>query len=357
MRKQALAAAIALCALAQPALAQAACLQVEGLFCAEGRTGWALASTPETAKVYAAAIDDGAARFEKHLGVPAPKGALIEGNEAFAKVWPQVDRSWVALPWISNTEKRQAIEQGLRQQLQGMGLTGAALDDAVKQGVAQVAGEDANEEQRSAGAISHEFGHLRFLKAFGLFDLSPDKPKLEIGHGYGGATPDWLDETAAVLTENDTLTSLRREQLGKAVRAESSDKLWPLAEFLTMQHPMAQMAAERGKKQAEAMKASGSASSTPTIRIITATGDEAKNLVQKTNANAFYLQSRGFADYLVEKTKDQAVVGSIMKAYTAERTFAQWLSKEGAGKGLPATLEALQQDWDAWLQAKYGKAG
>jgi len=346
-----------LCGLALPGLAQAACPKVEGLFCAEGRTGWALASTPEAAKTYAAAIDDGADRFEKHLGVPAPKGALIEGNEAFAKVWPLVDRDWVALPWISAADRKLAVEQGMRQQLQGRGLTGAALDDAVKQGVERVVGADAGEEQRTAGAISHEFGHVRFLKAFGLLDLNPDKPQLKIGHGYGGETPDWLDETAAVLTENETITTLRREQLGKAARAESSDKLWPLAEFLSIQHPMAKLATERAKQAGADLKPSGPGSPSATIRVFAVTGDEAKNVVQQTNANAFYLQSRGFADFLIEKTKDQAVIGSIMRAYQADRTFAQWLSKEGVSKGLPATLEALQQEWDHWLQAKYGKAG
>lgn len=340
--------------LALPSVAQAACPQVEGLFCAEGRTGWALASTPEKAKIYAAAIDDGAERFERHLGVPAPKGALIEGNEVFAKVWPQVSRDWVALPWISATEQKQAVEQGIRQQLQGLGLTGAALEDAVAQGVSKVAGEEKFDPEKTSGAISHEFGHVRFTKAFGLRDFSPDAAPQHLGHGYGGATPDWLDETAAVLTENETLTSVRRKQLGEAFRGESTDKLWPLREFVTMDHPYAKLGVERAREQAAALKASGSTS--PTIRIVAITGEEAAKTVKQTNANAFYLQSRGFADYLVEKTKDQAIFRSIVESTKQKQSFEQWLSKEGAAKGLPATLEALQQDWELWLKAKYGKA-
>lgn len=69
---------------------------------------------------------------------------------------------------------------------------------------------------------------------------------------YAGPAPDWLDEMAAVLLENDALTDGRVEGLVTAnAAADELQALWPLEEFFTMTHP----AFEQARRVIEARRA------------------------------------------------------------------------------------------------------
>lgn len=59
----------------------------------------------------------------------------------------------------------------------------------------------------------------------------------------------------------------------------------------------------------------------------------------------FYIQARGFADFLIEKTGRAVIFADIARALAGGRTFEAWLSNEGAALGLPGTVDGLDRLW------------
>jgi hypothetical protein len=330
-----------------PAGACAAAAGLELLECEETAAGWFYAPDARLAAMLAADAEVAGDLFERYFGEPAPRGAIVvvgsggEVPEAQIESLEGIGAKWV-LPWLSAEEKQSLREQTLRRAIATQ--LGAKEDDSrveplVAKALAQVTAQDAGKSGDGGAdrsALRHEIGHSLLKRAFW--------PGQAVGAGdaphYGGPAPDWLDEVAAVLMEDDAMTADRRRAL-RDLRDSSggSPGLLPLAEFFVIEHPLKTMAGELvGRPQHGG------------VRVHLISGPEARELGGQ--AGWFYAQSRGVADFLIATSRDERIFGAIARAATAGQSTEQWLMHEGESYGLPTTLAELEADWQVWLLAQ-----
>lgn len=285
-----------------------------------------------------------AKKFERTFGVTPAKTVIVPGGviskekrEAFkAAGYP------VSLPWLSAADKAKLRETSIRRQVeeQTKNLPEAIRESAMKQALAAVSsgGEDKRAGDIQAGAFAHELGHLWFINAF-----KPAEAEAQTGHAYGGWAPDWLDETAAVLMENAALTEKRRA----AFKSFSPDRIIPLREFLTMEHPAAQSARDLKDALPGGTDEGGS-------RTIILSGKEAEEFLKKSGGNRaadFYAQTQVFSEFLLGPKNDSQLYVSLTEHLRGGGSFETWLIAEGVEWGLPTTLDALESEWQDWIKA------
>ena len=281
-------------------------------------------------------------QFQSIFGVSPAKTVIVPGgvisseqNKAFeAAGYP------ISLPWLSTADKAKLKEASIRQQVEAQTKT---LPEAVKaaamaQALSAIETKpDEASESKQAGALSHELGHLWFMNAF-----KPAKAEKQSGHAYGGWAPDWLDETAAILMENDILIASRRD----AFLSMSDEDIFPLEIFLSMEHPAAQ-SARRLNEMANEEKIKGAS------RAIILTGEEAAEFLKSSGGDKaanFYSQTQAFSDFLLSYSGDKQLYVSLTKNLLLGGTFENWLTSEGANWGLADSLVALDDAWTAWVK-------
>ena len=343
-------------------LASAPLATADGLCAAAGvvpdkacvATGHGVVLAPDRADAsrLAGSVLEAEARFARHFGRAPPRHATVQdakpgelkalGGAGFLRT----------LPWLTPAQFEasalQSIRRGVEAQTKAAGLDAARTAEAVARG--ETAWRERNTlaafHARDAGSLPHEAGHGWYMRSFWP-DRSPDGR----GH-YGGPGPDWMDETAAVLLENDAFTADRRrmfEEVYRGTPASQSTRDLSVAElidlprFLTRAHPGSEIGSALATKD-PAVKDG------PNIRVLS--GDEARNLMR--GGLLFYLQSRLFADYLIERSGDPAIFASLGAAFGRGETIDDWLRVHGAGHKLPATVDALDAAWRAWLRGRYG---
>ncbi len=316
-----------------------------GLACHATTHGAVIAPAGEAAML-ASVMDEAAARFERHFTTPQGAIALISGGGVSRDQLSYLaERGYKGFPWISGAQRAALIRPRVRDQLakQRPELTGAALDAAVD---AALAGSTKAGSGLERGALAHELNHHWFRLTFeGERAGAPDPAKPGVVR-YGSSAPDWIDELAAVLGENEELTASRRAGLKRTLASGSEDGLYPLAEYLTMDHP-AMTLAQRQQLLGEAQRgAQGGA----TVRVLTRS--EMGETSKQPPLIRFYIQSRAFADFLLERTGDDRVFLSIAQALGRGDTFDQWLARDGAAYRLPPSVAALTPQWEAWLRAR-----
>lgn len=311
-----------------------------GLQCAAGANGVATSGSLEDANRFLSSIEDGAKRFEQHFQKKVSPAALVEPSGQFDAIRPALNTR-VVFPWLKFQEN---IVDGTVAQIK------AARPGLTEEQLAPIrASEFKKQQARELGAVSHEFCHLWLIYDFGF----APPPGASSRH-YGGSAPDWLDETAAVLCENDILTNDRRAQMRALRKGTLAWKLFPLQDFTTMAHPLAQREQELLRAKAEGSDGNAPAKGEGYFKRLS--GDEAKAFIGDTGAPAFYVQARVFADFLIEKSGRPEIFGSIARATAKRQSFAMWLAKNGKKANLPGTVGELQTQWDAWLDIKYPKA-
>jgi hypothetical protein len=315
---------------------------------------WIVAPTACVALAVARELDEARASFETHFQSPTTRGAVL----SLQYVTRMADlraagADWV-LPWKfsePSTEAdpfRSALEDQVRSQIEAqLSRSGRSPDPArvealVAQSLAQLDTRESTESEAGPetgdgnrlDAIRHEVAHLLFIR-----ELWPSS-----GQGseqYGGDAPDWLDETAAVLAESETMTRDRRQALTEAV---AEGRLRPLAEYLRMSHP----SFGGGAFAAMIEEARASAEGPGVIFIASEDGDESID-----DAALFYTQTRAWIDYLDERTGDGRVFARITEALKAGKTFAAWLFDNGASLGLPSDFADLEIDFLAWASGRF----
>ena len=210
----------------------------------------------------------------------------------------------------------------------------AAREAAVAQALTKLTAQatPGSDDVRDRTALPHELGHLWFIRTYW-----PDRSAA--GGHYGGPAPDWFDEVAAVLMEDDASGTARRDQFaatlaGTRGTVEERDRLLDLQSYLSTEHP----ALPGVRATAGDVRPGGGG-----VRVLT--GPEAQKIA--ADGLFFYLQSRRFADYLIERTGNPAVFGRVADAIAAGGSFADWLSVSGY-PALPTTLDGLAADWRAW---------
>jgi hypothetical protein len=306
--------------------------------------GWIVAPGQCAAREAALEMAAAARAFERHFGVEAPPGAVID--IAHARQTPalkEAGAAWV-LPWRfgggsgAEDPRAEAVRAQVRAQLATSGKTPdpERAEALVQRALAQLdEGATAREPALEPKAIRHEIAHLLFMQA-----VWPSTARR--GEQYGGDAPDWLDEAAAVVAESPGMTEARRQAFRELAR---SGRTIPLEEYLRMEHPVFagrdfQALVDQARAQAEAGGAAVVSASLPVERL--------------ERARAFYAQTRAFTDYLVARKGNQRVLADIAAAMRSGLSFEEWLSGTAPEDGLPVDIEVLERDFLAWHELASG---
>lgn len=309
--------------------------------------GGLAAASPGQIDTVADAITGTRARFETHFGRPAPQVAVVEGTGRLDALRAQLETDGypAALPWITRAQKEDLKTAAIRKQVVDQlppGTPDAVINAAVQQAlskISKVSGESEDEiaaaKASEASALNHEIGHVLFMEAYW-----PDRESSG-GKHYGGPAPDWFDETAALLMEDDSMQQGRWDRLLDTYA--EPDGFIPLDQLFSMQHPLlAAVQAYRGKDGA-------TGSQTGAIVI---TGEEADRLLKAADIpdpELYYRQGLGLARYMMETSGNPAIFGAIAKGLASGETMESWLAADGAAAGLPGTVEALEAAFLDWL--------
>lgn len=317
--------------------------------CVETPGGLIFAPDRAEAERNAAHAMAGEIRFRRHFDRAPPPYAVVIGRLT-PEVGATLRRAGInaALPWLTVAQRQAAVADAARRaaeaRAKAQNLDAAKTAELVQQMTAATAGRT----DRDAGVVPHELGHLWLIESFW-----PGSGADRKGH-YGGPAADWLDETAAILMEDERLTTERRDQFRQlyAGKAGGPPALGGrpdfLPVFLSKDHPM------KGEQEASKARAPGSPGE---ARVIVTTRDERAAANPGADAGAgprFYLQGRAFADFLIDRSGEPAIFAEIAAALARGRTFEQWLAAEGARRGLGSTLPEMDQLWRAWLLARFG---
>lgn len=358
------AAALSQAAATPPPACAAAIAAAPGKACVATTRGVVLAPDPAEATRLAGYVTAGEQRFQRHFRRPPPRTAVVQGfrpgeHEALMRA------GFVGTtPMIGPAQFREAALASVRRAVEAKAKAEALPAEAAARAISQaeaawLARNDpakrlANEE----GVVPHEAGHLWYMRSFW--------PEVA-GRGghYGGPGPDWMDETAAVLMGSDKFAADRHRGFEDVYRGApvegamadlSAAELVDLSRFLSRDHPGAgrplQLPSGPMVKAAGTFRlpAGQTAPTGPMVRVMV--GEEARATIR--GGLLFYLQSRLFADFLIERTGDQAIFADIGAAFGRGETMAAWLAAEGARHQLPVTIAALDREWRTWLTAKFG---
>ncbi|WP_374132983.1 hypothetical protein [Sphingomonas sp. 28-62-20] len=307
--------------------------------CREVKAGAVIAPSTDVGR-YITALNEAAERYARHFGAPKRPIMLAVGTELLPdQIASLRARNIPLLNWPRTVLDPKVIEAAIRKQIdtQFPAATAEAKADILQKLLAKLSATPGNAGGSvEMGIIQHEFGHLWFMLDFD--GLAPRASK----SGYGSTAPDWLDEMAAVLVENDAITTKRRSDLKMALRRPGGSRLETQSRLLQRDHPMPRIA--NGKVGSVAV----------TIRA-DATNDAAAALERETVSD-FYIQARGFADFVIASTHDDMVFGKISVALSRGQSFERWLSENGAQIGLSDSLPGLEIQWRAWLVEQSAEA-
>ena len=303
----------------------------------------------------AEAAAEGEKKFEAFFNRPVPRYAVsfFVGDQSASAALRLADFN-IVLPWLDPESKSAAIDQSVRRAVlkavEGKNMASEQVEALVAQAKSKMPDiSTAKAADTDAGAVAHELGHQWFMKSFW-----PGRSVGKLGH-YGGPAPDWLDELAAVLHENDQLTADRRRQF-KAVYLQQPDRkvflditaddLTDLQKYLSREHP-----ANKGVRDAltKMKQADGSKRSPDGVYILA--GAEAAAVSR--DGLMFYLQSRAFADFMIERTGNPRIFAEIAAADASGVKFARWLAKSGKKYKLATSVSLLEKQWQAWLKSNH----
>ncbi|UTW56289.1 hypothetical protein [Kordiimonas sp. SCSIO 12610] len=302
-------------------------------------------------------IEQAAAKFETYFGGTAPDAAVILGNILPADDQAVIRQSYpVVLPWITAQDRRDLIEGTVRAQVkeQQPDISDAALEAIVERSVKaslEASGQNTPSEGEARsdavldGALSHELGHLYFIKTYWPDDnLDVSNVNAADIQQYGGPAADWLDEMAAVLLENDVLTDGRNDGLRETIE-DDFKTMWPLKEYFTMTHPVFEQARQiiEERQKTAAGRAQGG--------VVVLSKGELDGRSDGRDPAMFYAQSRGFADYMIEKSGDRQIFAKIATHVAAGGDIKDWLSEKGPANNVATTVPALEENFYAWLKA------
>lgn len=354
-------------------LCDAARAAAPGRPCAESEHGVALAFTQDRATELLGYARRGEEAFKADFGVDPSRYVISEtgatGREDRADALKAAGFA-IVVPWRLRQAQINAEVGALRSRFQEMmamnGMSDEQIDQALEQPLARMRERHTPEAMAAneAGAIPRQLGVGWYARAFWP-DVAPEP---EARHASPG--PDWMDEIAGQLLETQAMADDKRAQFaeiwsGRHRMAPKTDaaRLADLPAFLSAEHPMRAMGGGLGGPGAGGgpvrvmMGGPGGpgGGGGPMMFGGPGGGPGGPGGTRAMPAPLLYsFQARMFADYLAEKSGDPAVFGRLGKAFGSGAAFEIWLAGEGAGLGLPATVEALSADWRSWLQGRLG---
>lgn len=330
--------------------------------CADAPHGVALAATADRAVALAGIAAQGEERHARHFDRTPPAYAVIEGDgpldTSVGDALAAAGYVW-RLPWLSPKAQddglaasvRRAVETRAKQQ----GATAEATEEMVEAALAQQKARRTPEmaDRRERGVVPHELGHGWYTRGWW-----PETPRAEgAPRIYGSPGPDWMDEVAAVLMEDDVLTAERRSGIASRLETGGSERerLLDLKAFLTMDHPVggsSLIMPTTALPPAGTNPQTGAPVATATIRVVS--GEEARQIASA--GLFFYHQSRLFADYLIERAGPSRAFVTAADTFAAGGTTADWLARHGASLGIATDIDTLDADWRAWVAARGASA-
>ncbi|HEV7661684.1 MAG TPA: hypothetical protein VGO55_17730 [Allosphingosinicella sp.] len=326
--------------------------------CAATPHGAVLAESRADAERMAGYARGAEARFEAAFGRPVTPYALLDTSAPAPAEALRTAGYRNVLRWPTAAQfdaaTRAGFERATRQFAASQNMSPEQADAMVARALAQRAARTgAGQTGVYEAMIPHELGHLWFTQAYWPNAAAP------AGAGrpshYGGPGPDWLDETAAVILEDDESAARRRDQFARLLRGEPlpsmgrgvpREQVLDLRLFLSREHP----ALAGGVGPPPTIPAGGSMGVA-----VTFTPAGSAN-ARPADATLFYLQARRFADYLIETSGRADILAAIARFIAAGGTMEGWLRSEGAGHGLPASLEALDAAWRSWAETSIAAA-
>jgi hypothetical protein len=322
--------------------------------CAATPHGAVLAEARADAERMAGYARGAEARFEAAFGRPVTAYALLDTSAPAPTEALRAAGFRNVLRWPTAAQfdaaTRAGFERATRQFAASQNMSPAEADAMVARALAQ------REARMGAGQtgvyeamIPHELGHLWFTEAYWPDAAAP--AGAERPSHYGGPGPDWLDETAAVILEDEQSAARRRDQFARLLRGESlpsmggravpREQVLDLRLFLSREHP-----ALAGGMGPPPMAPAGGSMGVA----VTFTPAGSPN-ARPADATLFYLQARRFADYLIETSGRADILAAIARFIAAGGSMEGWLRSEGERYRLPTSLEALDAAWRAWAEA------
>jgi len=318
------------------------------LSCAVAGRGVALAETQEEAERLAGYARAGEVRFAARFGHVIAPYAVLSTPPAPDRAALRAAGFVHALPWPAprafDEAARHSIEQGTRRFAASQNMDPARTEEVVARALSQI--PDARAQAAlDAGMVPHELGHLWFTAVFWPehAEAEPDAPR-----HYGGPGPDWLDEAAAVVLEDDPTAAQRRDQFRALMKGETVPSVGPidgrallldLPGLLSREHP--------GLARAVAVAPEVAASGGVGVSFTPAGAGPRPAALDRV----FYIQTRVFADYLIQTSGRPTILADIALALAAGRTFEAWLAAEGAALGLPPSTTELQKSWSDYAMS------
>lgn len=239
-----------------------------------------------------------------------------------------------AKPDASDTELEAIIERSVKASLEASGAAGKAA------------------EEKHQGIFSHELGHIFFINSFwpnNTVDFMSHN--MNTVNEYGGPAADWLDEIAAVMLENASLTVGREKALEQAATSGDFSALWPLEEFFTMVHPAFEEAKERIRQRAKTAKGKAKGG------VVVLKASDMKKRADGRESVTFYSQARGFAEFMMSRTGEQTIFENIAEFAARGGDMDAWLLKYGQQLGLADTVTGLEIQFHAFLKQRYADGG
>ena len=315
---------------------------------------------PGTTNPYADGLNAAAKRFERFFGRTAPKAAVVLGEIEDADIRTSLLEAYpVVLPWLTIKDREAMVASGVRAQVrqQYPDMDEATFEAVVARSVQASLNASSGAGYEGGGAAAdvhqgvyaHELGHLFFIRTFWPEEnMNVVNTRPEDVMRYAGPGPDWLDEMAAVLMENQALTEGRETGLITLANEDDFSGLWPLNDYFGMTHPAFEQA--RAIIEARQNTAEGRAKG----NVVILQRGQLDTRADGRDSAMFYSQSRGFADYLIEKTGNEQIFTDIATHIAAGASMESWLREFGVGYGLQVSVQALEADFHHWLEGRYG---
>ena len=297
-------------------------------------------------------------KFEHYFGAKVPEAAVILGSVVTPEERSKIREHYsVVMPWLTSKDRADTIKNRIREAIKAQqpNLEGAALEAVVERAHKSASAQSQSLGQSleiNQGALAHELGHLFFIRTFWPEDdLDVTEVNPDAVERYAGPAPDWLDEMAAVLMENDALTEGRNLLLKRRTPPPSENSLWSFQDYFQMTHPVFEQARDiiRARQKTAEGRAQGG--------VVVLTAADVPKREDGRNPAVFYSQSRGFADYMIEKTGNVQIFAEIAKHIAHGGDMSAWLKSAGDQYGIADNVSDLERDFLSWIETRFHEAG
>lgn len=161
---------------------------------------------------------------------------------------------------------------------------------------------------------------------------------------YSTPGPDWLDEVAALISEHpDQIVWHKKKFYQNHADFEKDSTKAPyffIEDFVELLHPTENLLRSDRIVNIKDLKNQN----------INLTNGSYEVVISSPEKQELSVHDGGliFTDYLMNRSAGKPVLGAIALHYMQGASFVDWLHTEGSQYGLPNTMDALQQDWEAW---------